>query len=208
MQVSSCSISDGQFPPSEVPAGCGQSLARRSQCQQGAQCPAMTTGASSLICCAQLQKTPAHTAIVRVIPPVASSVCLGHGAVSRAQGGSAWGAALLSLILWASHRAGLCCAALQIEPKALWLFPCLCQLVGAGYYYYCIIVLLSPPRHGTKGLPLMEKTLTPAFASLFPCGFSFPCICPVLHACALPGAASKAGSSVGMIQFPGQQGRD
>lgn len=80
-----------------------------------------------------------------------------------------------------------------------------------------IIVLLSPKGMGyiagifyipTKGLPLVEKTLTPAFASLFPCGFAFPCICPVFHACAFPGAASKAGSLVGTIQFPGQLGRD
>lgn len=101
--------------------------------------------------------------------------------------------------------------------KLLWLFPCLCQLVGAGYYYYCIIILLSPQAWDifwgyfispSKGLPLVEKTLTPAFTSLFPCGLSFPCICPVFHACALPGAASKAGSSVGMIQFPGQLGWD
>lgn len=47
-----------QFPPlPKLLLGCGQSLAHRSQCQQGAQCPAITTGASSLICCAQLQKT-------------------------------------------------------------------------------------------------------------------------------------------------------
>lgn len=78
----------------------------------------------------------------------------------QGSGRGAWGAALLPLILWATHRAGLCCAALQIEPKALWLFPCLWQLVGAGYYYYCFTTLLSPPRHGTKGLPLMEKTDT------------------------------------------------
>lgn len=42
------------LPPLKLLLGRGQSLAHRSQCQQGAQCPAIITGAAGLICCAQL----------------------------------------------------------------------------------------------------------------------------------------------------------
>lgn len=46
--------------------------------------------------------------------------------------------------VWTSHSTDFGYAVPQIQPKVLWLFPCLCQLVGAGYHY-CIII---PKRHG------------------------------------------------------------
>lgn len=161
------------FPPSEGPAGLWAELGPQKTMSAGCTMPSNDNRGLELNLLCTASKNPIPHSYCQGDPTVASSVCLGHGAASRAQGGGAWGAALLPLILWTSHSTGLCCAALQTEPKVLWLFPCLCQLVGAGYYY-CIIILLSPPRHGTKGLPLMEKILTPAFASLFPSVFSFP----------------------------------
>lgn len=156
-QLPSCPISD-EFPPPEAPTQPWAELGPQKTASAWCTTPSNHNRGHWLnLLCTALKKTT-HTAIVRVIPPIASEVCMGHGAVSRAgraQSGGARGPACLgrccreqpwcpwgwlSQAWQTSHSAGLCCATdLQREPTVLWLLPRLCvsaELVGVHSSYH------------------------------------------------------------------------
>lgn len=74
-----------QLPPSEAPAGLWAELGPQKPMSAGCTMPSNHNRGLELNLLCTASKNPAHTAIVRVIPPIASVVCMGHGAVSRAQ---------------------------------------------------------------------------------------------------------------------------
>lgn len=74
-----------QLPPSEAPAGPWAELGPQKPMSAGCTMPSNHNRGLELNLLCTASKNPAHTAIVRVIPPIASVVCMGHGAVSRAQ---------------------------------------------------------------------------------------------------------------------------